>query len=310
MKLHKKNSKLTFVYFYFSFCFFWISLSALGGCAGPQTTASKNQIKSENISIPVATPQTQPDANSDIQKDPPNLSTALGLPLEASQNSNLSLSESFSSNTTETNDLKPKKDETETKEGNSLKVKVADNAAKQTDSLAAIIEETFESNKSELPSNIKSSRQTTQSTNIENSSEAPWGIPDKTESSNEIEVAQKPSFYPTERLNDIYFEFDAFKLDQTSKNVLKSNADWLSQNPAVDLEIHGHCDERGTNNYNLGLGEKRALTVKKFLIANGISSSRIYTISFGEEKPFCFDKAEKCWRQNRRAHFQISKKSL
>ena len=73
------------------------------------------------------------------------------------------------------------------------------------------------------------------------------------------------------------------------------------------IKISGHCDERGTNNYNIALGERRAHSTKKFLVSQGIDSSRVNTISYGEEKPFCFDSNETCWFQNRRAHFMVAK---
>lgn len=106
-------------------------------------------------------------------------------------------------------------------------------------------------------------------------------------------------------LEDIHFSFDQFDLDETSKQVLRNNANLLRDNPEMRVEIQGHCDERGTNNYNLGLGERRVMSTKKFLTALGIESHRLNTISYGEEKPFCFDNNDDCWRQNRRSHFMV-----
>lgn len=106
-------------------------------------------------------------------------------------------------------------------------------------------------------------------------------------------------------LEDIHFSFDQFDLDETSKQVLRNNANLLRDNPEMRVEIQGHCDERGTNNYNLGLGERRVMSTKKFLTALGIESHRLTTISYGEEKPFCFDNNDDCWRQNRRSHFMV-----
>jgi len=96
-------------------------------------------------------------------------------------------------------------------------------------------------------------------------------------------------------------------LDSDSKKVLQQNASYLKQNPGMKIEIQGHCDERGTNNYNIALGERRAHTTKRFLVSQGIDSNRINIISFGEEKPFCFVSNKDCWRQNRRAHFMLAK---
>ena len=104
-------------------------------------------------------------------------------------------------------------------------------------------------------------------------------------------------------LQDIHFPFDQFDLNETSKQALRQNANMLRDNPEVRVEIQGHCDQRGTNNYNLGLGERRATSTKKFLMALGIEGHRLSTISYGEEKPFCFDNNDDCWRQNRRSHF-------
>jgi peptidoglycan-associated lipoprotein len=115
-----------------------------------------------------------------------------------------------------------------------------------------------------------------------------------------------PDFKDEQQLQDVHFEYDRDKLDTSTKTILRANADWLKKNPNARVEIQGHADERGTNNYNLGLGERRALQTKKFLINLGIDESRLYTISYGEEKPFCFDSNENCWWENRRAHFTVA----
>lgn len=115
-----------------------------------------------------------------------------------------------------------------------------------------------------------------------------------------------PDFRDEQQLQDVHFEYDRDKLDSQTKSILKANADWLKKNPNARVEIQGHADERGTNNYNLGLGERRALQTKKYLIKMGIDESRLYTISYGEEKPFCFDSNENCWWENRRAHFTVA----
>jgi len=115
-----------------------------------------------------------------------------------------------------------------------------------------------------------------------------------------------PDFKDEQQLQDIHFEYDRDILDNSTKTILRANADWLKKNPSARVEIQGHADERGTNNYNLGLGERRALQTKKYLINLGIDESRLYTISYGEEKPFCFDSNENCWWENRRAHFTVA----
>ncbi len=297
MEFHKKNSKPISSSLQFSICLILISLPFLGSCAGPQTTLSDDQTVKKDTLASAIKSKTPAEVNSNDQKDSVDLSTALGLPIAVDQ----SETSSSNSNTPKQNDMGSTKSKDPKIKSNLLTNK------------SLIVEETFESNLKEFPSNeepFKDPSKTTLSKKTEGSSATQWGLPDPNESSDGIEIAQKPPLHPTQKLNDIYFNYDAFKLDQSSKTVLQTNAKWLSQNPVIKLEIHGHCDERGTNNYNLALGEKRALTVKNFLTANGIASSRINTVSFGEEKPFCFEKSDECWKQNRRAHFLISKKPL
>ena len=114
-------------------------------------------------------------------------------------------------------------------------------------------------------------------------------------------------FKSTSELQDIHFEFDKYDLDDKSRAILSKNARYLKfMNPEVKIEIQGHCDERGTNNYNVSLAERRAQSTKLFLVSQGVDSKRVRTISFGEEKPFCLASNEKCWFENRRAHFRIS----
>lgn len=106
-------------------------------------------------------------------------------------------------------------------------------------------------------------------------------------------------------LQDIYFEYDAFDLSQEARDVLRRNAGWLTKNSEAKVEVEGHCDERGTVEYNLALGAKRAKAVRDYLVALGVPTGQISTISYGEELPACRDASEGCWQQNRRAHFQL-----
>jgi peptidoglycan-associated lipoprotein len=115
------------------------------------------------------------------------------------------------------------------------------------------------------------------------------------------------SYHATSELKDIHFNFDQYDLDSNTKKVLEENATYLKSHPDMRVEIQGHCDERGTNNYNIALGERRAHSTKKYLMAQGVDSSRMNVISYGEEKPFCSDSNENCWYQNRRAHFMVAK---
>lgn len=104
---------------------------------------------------------------------------------------------------------------------------------------------------------------------------------------------------------DIHFEYDSSDLSAMAKTLLKEKADWLKDNASISVTIEGHCDERGTTEYNLALGERRASTVKTYLINLGISGTRLNTISYGEEKPKVMGTTESAYRENRRAHFAI-----
>ena len=104
---------------------------------------------------------------------------------------------------------------------------------------------------------------------------------------------------------DIYFEFDKSSLDSMAQDVLSRKSDWMRDNPDVVISIEGHCDERGTNEYNLALGEKRAESAKSFLVDLGIDAYRISTVSYGEERPEDDGHNEEAWAKNRRAHFVI-----
>lgn len=103
-------------------------------------------------------------------------------------------------------------------------------------------------------------------------------------------------------LHDIHFDYDSFELDETSRQVLQENAEWLKDHSGVRVEIEGHCDDRGTVEYNLALGAKRAAAAKNYLVALGIGRDRMTTISYGEELPICHEETEECWSRNRRAH--------
>jgi peptidoglycan-associated lipoprotein len=120
------------------------------------------------------------------------------------------------------------------------------------------------------------------------------------------EARNRQDFKPSPNIQDINFKFDKYDLDDKSRSTLRQNASYLKSNSATVIEIQGHCDERGTNNYNLALGERRAHATKMYLVQQGISSRRIHTISYGEERPSCFDGNDACWFKNRRAHFRIS----
>ncbi|MGH7825339.1 MAG: peptidoglycan-associated lipoprotein Pal [Candidatus Binatia bacterium] len=107
-------------------------------------------------------------------------------------------------------------------------------------------------------------------------------------------------------IKDVNFHFDSYELMSDAREVLKLNANWLKANPSVRVQIEGHCDERGTVEYNLALGAKRARTVKDYLINLGIAVDRMSDISYGEEIPVCKEPTEACWEKNRRARFVIA----
>jgi peptidoglycan-associated lipoprotein len=104
---------------------------------------------------------------------------------------------------------------------------------------------------------------------------------------------------------DIHFDFDKYDIREDAKPILQNIASWLLKNPSAKILTEGHCDERGTSEYNLALGDRRARGVRDYLVALGIPSGRIEMISYGKEKPICTEKTEECWAKNRRAHFVI-----
>ena len=104
---------------------------------------------------------------------------------------------------------------------------------------------------------------------------------------------------------DVYFNFDDATLTSEARNVLKQKVEWLRANSDVKVTIEGHCDERGTEEYNIALGQQRAQSIKTFLMNAGINGSRLQTISYGEEQPVALGHNETAWAKNRRGHFGI-----
>ena len=121
----------------------------------------------------------------------------------------------------------------------------------------------------------------------------------------QLQEGKSPVTPASSPLKDILFEYDRYDLSADARTILRSNADWLKGNPNARVEIEGHCDERGTNEYNLALGAKRAQSVREYLTTLGVAPARLSTISYGEEIPVCREQEESCWRQNRRARFVI-----
>ncbi|MDA8016856.1 MAG: OmpA family protein [Thermoanaerobaculia bacterium] len=130
-----------------------------------------------------------------------------------------------------------------------------------------------------------------------------------------VEQEQPPTLAEIEQdirtrglLGDVFFEFDRADLTQEARSRLAKNAEFMKSPEGSNLTfaIEGHCDERGTNEYNLALGDRRAQAAKDYLVSLGVGAGRFSTSSFGEERPFCTESSEGCWQQNRRAHFVVS----
>jgi peptidoglycan-associated lipoprotein len=111
---------------------------------------------------------------------------------------------------------------------------------------------------------------------------------------------------PDGPLSDIHFGYNDYTVEPQDGSVLQSNASWLQAHPTSNVQVEGNCDERGSEEYNIALGAKRAQSAKDYLVNLGISASRISTISYGKELPKCHEHDESCWQQNRRDHFVVS----
>jgi len=109
-----------------------------------------------------------------------------------------------------------------------------------------------------------------------------------------------------QNVKDIYFDYDKSDIRADQQSALQSDAQFLAQHPNIQFTVEGHCDERGSTEYNLALGTSRAESVKNALVQAGVNAGRIKTISYGKEKPFCSESNESCWQQNRRGHFVYS----
>jgi peptidoglycan-associated lipoprotein len=109
-------------------------------------------------------------------------------------------------------------------------------------------------------------------------------------------------------LADIHFDFDSADLRDADRQVLTQNADFLKSHDYIKVTVEGHCDERGTVEYNLALGEKRARNAYDYLVSLGVPADRLKTVSYGKEIPLCQESSEPCWARNRRAHFAITGK--
>jgi peptidoglycan-associated lipoprotein len=112
-------------------------------------------------------------------------------------------------------------------------------------------------------------------------------------------------FVPVPRLADVHFDYDAYTIRPKDSPILDENAAWIRANPTGLVLIEGHGDERGSSDYNLGLGDLRAAAARNYLIAHGIPADRVVAISYGKERPVCTEHSEECWARNRRARFLV-----
>jgi len=157
---------------------------------------------------------------------------------------------------------------------------------------ASVAEEPAETNEAELAAQEQAEQDLRQSQLAEQAAK---------EEEERAEVAAAQIFVNA----DIYFDFDSAKLGDAAKELLFQKAQWLRANPKASVIIEGHCDERGTNAYNIALGDSRAESAKAHLSALGIEASRLSKISYGEERPIDQGNGEEAWAKNRRAHFVI-----
>jgi peptidoglycan-associated lipoprotein len=108
-------------------------------------------------------------------------------------------------------------------------------------------------------------------------------------------------------VKDAYFDYDKADIRADARDALSQTAQFLRSYPQIKVVVEGHCDERGSTEYNLALGDRRAAAAKQFLISLGLTADRMETVSYGKERPFCSASTEECWQQNRRAHFVMGK---
>lgn len=117
------------------------------------------------------------------------------------------------------------------------------------------------------------------------------------------EVKRAPATVVQPALRTVYFDYDSAQLTDDFKEVLRQNAQWMREHPQIEVQVQGHCDERGTVEYNFNLGQRRAEAVKSFLVNLGVTADRVHTISYGEERPSVEGHNEETWRLNRRVEF-------
>jgi peptidoglycan-associated lipoprotein len=144
--------------------------------------------------------------------------------------------------------------------------------------------------------------------NIENLPGSGTPGSEMTSSNSSLQDYSKTGMVPGEGgpLSDIHFGYNDYTVSPQDNSVLQANASWLQAHPASNVQVEGNCDERGSEEYNLALGAKRAQSAKEYLINLGVSPGRISTTSYGKELPLCQEHEETCWQRNRRDHFVVS----
>ena len=110
----------------------------------------------------------------------------------------------------------------------------------------------------------------------------------------------------SQNVKDVFFDYDSYAVPSAQSQSIAASAQFLSQHPGIKIVLEGHCDERGSEEYNLALGDSRVQAVKQELMRLGVTADRLKVVSYGKEKPFCAASTEQCWQQNRRAHFTLS----
>ena len=131
----------------------------------------------------------------------------------------------------------------------------------------------------------------------------PEGPPSATSTQNQVETTAVPGSVQDFRVNvgdTVHFAYDKYEINGQDRDLLQRQAQWLQKYAQVRVTVEGHCDERGTREFNLALGARRANAVKEYLVGLGVSSRRVDTISYGKERPVCTESDESCWAQNRR----------
>ena len=109
-------------------------------------------------------------------------------------------------------------------------------------------------------------------------------------------------------LKDVYFDFDQSALRDDARKSLATDALWLEKYPSIRILVEGHCDDRGTEAYNLSLGDRRANAAREYLASLGVDGTRVQVVSYGKERPFCQQDTDTCWQENRRGHFVVTAK--